>query len=517
MTITFPMSPDISAMQKTLQQNNDLYGGRDAIYNNRKVYIAQLEGQEDESYNNMVARAVITPFYPAVVEQFVGSTFAKEPLKTLPDFDGFKNIDLLGNSIDQYSSDFVRDVLKQGFSETIIDYSIISKTPFFRYISPESFVSYRIETVNDRPQITRLIYKNIEEREDSYNEFETSYIDAYTVLDISDGAYRIRNYENQSLRDEKTQQIHEEIVKVGTDVYPTKNGKTLTEIPMKLHGVNANNFSIERSRLQDVSDLNISLIQRVVDQVHMLHYTALPTPWVAGIDSDDSDCPTSIGPQEIWILSNPEAKVGLLEFSGASAKAHEEFVQKLKNTMAEIGAQLLSDKGVSRETAVSALIRNNSQTITVSSIVNNISAQLVDLLKFYADWAGLNSSEIDYQLNSDFVRAMLDANTQISLVKSWKDGAISKVSLHEKFKEGEIVNASRTFEEEEALIKANPSPEMEAALAKTEAEIEAIKKGTNEIGNPDSTGKGQNQNEYSGSPMETGTITGDKLLNKQIG
>lgn len=515
MSISFPKSVPITLAQPAIIQNNDLYGGKTKLFVNRKVYIPQLGEQEEEDYDSMVTRAPVYVLYPAIVEGFLGSIFTKTPQKVLPDDKVFENIDLLGNTIDEYSTEVMRQVLKQGFCATVVDYSDSKKQPFLKFITPESFVSFKVESVDDAPRITRFIFEETLEKDNLLNEFDTDVYMKYTVLDIFNGVYRVRIYESDN---------DEGIYQVGEDIFPEKNLKPLSRIPIVIHGTDANNYDINRSRLQDISDLNISVYQRTVDQVHMLHYTALPTPYVTGVDAEDPNKPTTIGPQNIWFMSNPESKAGLLEFSGASAKAHQDFIDAIKEIMAAIGAQLLKDQGISRETATSVLIRNNSQTITISAIVNNVTLQMLELLNLFADWAQLPTEDIEYKLNADLIRVDMDANGQIALVKSWMDNAISKPSMFAKLKEGEIVPADRTFEQEEALIAKYPSKAQNANLDKTEAETKQIEKETSLAdkiamnsakSNPDSTGKGQTK-KSPGSNLETGNKTGDALSTKQV-
>ena len=78
----------------------------------------------------------------------------------------------------------------------------------------------------------------------------------------------------------------------------------------------------------------------------MLHWTALPTPYITGADEKDS--PNTIGPTKMWSIDNDQAKVGMLEFTGQSAKAHQDFIDFLLHVMSVMGAQILKKEGASR-------------------------------------------------------------------------------------------------------------------------------------------------------------------------
>lgn len=457
MSVEIPMSLALVNMQEKLQQNNDLFGGKRSLYANREVYISKLTEQEDEDYDAMVGRAPAYILYPGVVRGFVGSTFQKDPKQEIPENDLMGNIDLLGNSLDQYAPKIVEQVLKQGFCASIVDYSDTNGRTFVKFIRPEQFISHRVQTINGIPQLTRFIYMEYRSEEDPENEFETKTIEYRIVHDLQsdDENLNLKTYRIRTYKESEETAGDFELTPDGTS-YPLKNKQPLSQIPIVIHGTEPNNFSITSTPLQDISDLNISVYQRTVDQVHMLHYTALPTPWVTGVA--EKEVPDTVGPESIWGISNEMAKVGLLEFSGSSAKAHQDFIDNLKLIMAQIGAQILKQEGLSRETATSVLIRSNNQTSIIETIINNISSQLVTLLELMFDWDGISYDDLMYELNTDFIRVDMDPNAQIALVKSWLDGAISHKSLFDKMQQGEIIPADKTYEEELADIEKYPPP-----------------------------------------------------------
>lgn len=459
MGISIPTSDLVLLQNDHLQQNKDIRGGKAAMYTNRLTYFKPLEGQNvtDESgnnpYDNMVWMAPLFVLYPKVVDGFIGTIFQKPPILEGTDFD-VSNVDLLGNSLDQFSEKVTTQVLENGYCASIIDWSNELKKAYFKHIEPEQFVSFTVSNIKGYPEIVKFIYKIDIEKEDPDNEFKTNIYVQKIVYDIFEGKVRVRIYEEKS---EKSTDISAELDLVST-TFPTNTGSFLQSLPIVIHGKLANNFTIQKSPLQDISDLNISLNQRSIDQVYMLHWTALPTPWITGIDPDDPNGPTTIGPTSAWRIAEPEAKVGMLEFSGSSARAHQDYIDNLKETMAAIGAQILKKDAVSRETATSVLIRTNAQTSLISTIVNNISSQILQVLTIFLEWNEQSFENLNYELNDDFVIVDMEPNAQIALVKSWLDGAISHQTMFDKMKQGEIVPPKRTLDEEIELIKKYPPP-----------------------------------------------------------
>lgn len=518
MTYLFSQSKQVEALQSEISQNNDLYAGRKKLLENIDYYYA---GLELDSVDQKAARWARTPFYlyyPKVISSFNSSIFKKPPLYELPveDIDELiTNVDLLGNNINEYVAQIPHEVLKQGFSATITDYSKKLNRPYLSLIKPEQFVSFQTSNDKGYPELSQFIYTVQEERQKIDDEFTLELIKVHYVWSLhpsvknpTKNRVRVRKYEREKAETDKTnydktKDKSEWNDSLKQDNYITQNGKELESLPIIIHGKESNNYVIEKSVLQDVSDLNIDLINRVVDQIEVLHMTALPTPWISGIESDDPDAPTTIGSSKLWILSNPDATVGMLEFDGKSAQAHRDYIEDLRETMAVTGAQILKQQGVSRETATSVLIRSGQETAVITSIVQNISSQVVEVLKLYFTWAKKNIDGIVYKLNSDFLSVDMEPNAQIALVRSWLDGAISHKTVFEKMKEGEIVNANKTFEQELEDIKENPPPfpgkEKDAEIASDAAEQNAKLSPNTGSG----SGSGQ-ESSLKGSNLETG-------------
>jgi len=474
------MNNVVTGLQVVLQQNCDIRAGRAKMIASRETYFTRLELQSDDQFKSMVEMAPVYILYPKIVDGFVGTVFSKDPNlvgvdttdKTITE-----NVDMLGNNIDSLSEKVVSDVFENGFCATINDYSDEAGKAFIRYIPSKDFIRFRTDNVDGYPVISQFIYHEDIEVDNPDNEFDTLIQDTYTVLDLVEvkdkKVYRIRVFKAEK----------DGIMTLLSSNTPTMNSKTFDYIPMEIHGTASNNYTIQKSPLQDLSDMNISVMQRVVDQVYMLHWTALPTPYVTGVSSGD-DVPTTIGPSQAWHIPMVESKVGMLEFSGNSARAHQDFIDNLKDIMASTGAQILKKEGVSRETATSVLVRTAAQTSIISALVKNVSDQIERTFAIYLEWEGASTDDYSYTLNDDFIKVDMEPNAQIALVKSWLDGAISHKSLFLKMKEGELITPNKTFEEEMKDITENPPPYFsKEADAKYDAQASLLDKANEEEDN----------------------------------
>ena len=511
------LSKNVEARVPNNTQNNDLEAGKEQLNLNRTRYYTGLELDTDTQAQARWERTPKYTLYMKVINSFTSSIYKKPPQYVLPlSEEELSNVDLLGNSINEYTSQIPHQVLKQGYCATIIDYSDIQKKPYLLFIEPEQFVSFQVKHDNGYPELSQFIYTVMEESQDPEDEFNLVLTKVHYVWDTvlveekneTINQVRVRKYirittePDKSVFDRNKDTTTQSDELLSTE-YLIANGKSLQTLPIIIHGKDTNNFTIEKSVLQDVSDLNIDLILRVVDQIEVLHLTALPTPYIIGADSDDPNIPKTIGSSKLWVIADPDATVGLLEFNGKSFEAHQKYIDDLLQIMAVSGAQILKRQGVSRETATSVLIRTGQETAIITSIVQNISSQITEILKIYTAWLGKPIDNIEYKLNSDFISVDMEPNAQIALVRSWLDGAISHPSMFKKMKQGELIDSDKSFEEEMEDIKKFPPPfpakEKDAEIAEDMAKLDASL-------TPEPTSN-NNQNtppKQTGSNLETG-------------
>ena len=475
----------VQAREADNTQNNDIYGGRRLLIANIDRYYAGLELDTPEKKLARWSRNVFDIYYSKIIAGFKSVISTKDPHYVIPTDDSYiENVDLLGNSLNEYVTQIPSQVLKQGYCATINDYMDELNRPYLNFINPESFVSFRTGNNNGYPELTKFIYSEYEEIEDEENEFEIKLVKIHYVWDLDKNhEVRIRKYKRIETEDENNYQrsmslssgsFSQEDILIDTHNVIIQ-GKPLTKLPVIIHGQDSNNFTIQRSVLQDVSDLNISLYNRMVDLIEVLHLCAMPTVCVTGVDFEDPNVPTTIGPNKIWFFENSESVASVLEFSGKSFDAHMAYINHLLQSMAVQGAQILKQGGLSRETATSVLIRTGQETAIITDIVNNISSQVTEILKVYFEWYGKPTEDISYKLNSDFVNVTMEPNAQIALVKSWLDGAISHQTVFEKMKEGEIIASNKSFEQEQTDINSSPPPffgkEKDAEISEQEATL----------------------------------------------
>lgn len=266
--------------------------------------------------------------------------------------------------------------------------------------------------------------------------------DVIYELILEDTIYKFRRF----IRDQ-----HKNRVDVGDEIIPTINGRALDFIPFVM-------VSHEGLRPEHVTPPFLSLCQVALshfknscDREHAIYLTASPTPWVAGSISADK-VPTQIGAGAIWTL--PEGtEVGMLEFQGAGVAAQKELMGEKIDTMATLGARMLSVTMNRNETIDTATQRTRSELALLHGVVVSVETALNRLLRLAAEWVGDNPDEAAVTLSRDFIESSMEPKMIEQQTKLYLSGIISRATLHENLQKGEIVRADRSWEDEKDMIE----------------------------------------------------------------
>jgi hypothetical protein len=124
--------------------------------------------------------------------------------------------------------------------------------------------------------------------------------------------------------------------------------------------------------------------------------------------------------------------------------------------MAILGARLLETQKRVGETAEAIELRVSGE----NSILGAMSKSLTDVLRWAYWWNSteawpddVSNEEAVIELNTDYSTKGLSANELTAIVHAWQSGALSRDSILDVFRRGEVLPEGRTNEEEVRLIK----------------------------------------------------------------
>ena len=190
---------------------------------------------------------------------------------------------------------------------------------------------------------------------------------------------------------------------------------------------------------------------------HGIHFTALPTAWVSGFDKTSS---LRIGSSIAWVTETPGATAGFLEFTGQGLSTFERAVDRDEKLLAVLGSRVLEDQKNVGESAQAIELRQSGENSILGDIAVNVSASVTQILRRAYWW---NSTEVSpddvtneqvlVELNTDFSTKGMSAQEIQAIVAAWQANAISRDTMMDVFRRGEILPEGRTNEEEARLIE----------------------------------------------------------------
>ncbi len=440
-------------MRLAYDKIRDVLHGEDRLKNRGPVYLPRPEGMTQAQYTRYVQGSSFYAVAERTLRGMVGAVTRNEPIVELPDrIESMRDLATFeGNSLDVLIEDALRETMSMGRYAMILDYptdgNSVTDAPFISTFDADSILDWREEIVDGRQKLT---YLRLNERNDELDQG----VEQHLVLSLSP-AYTVQRFHVQSKRSGELTQTVEEI-KIGEDIVPSVNGKTLNEIPAVIVSPYNLKADVEKPPFLDLVNVNLAHWRVSADYFWSLFLTSQPTPWVAG-SINEKNKPTQIGSGAFWVL--PEgATAGMLEFTGAGIAAQKAALDDITAQMATLGARMVYDGKGRNETTDTAKLRHRSELSLLHSSVNMVEAAILKLLRLAAEWTTPGSSDqVKVKLHRDFITSQMDAPTLTALIKAWQAGAISHDTLLMNMKKGELMDVNRAIDDEKEMIETDAS------------------------------------------------------------
>ncbi len=237
---------------------------------------------------------------------------------------------------------------------------------------------------------------------------------------------------------------------------PLRLGKALPLIPFVFHGPRHFLPEVDKLPLADVISVNLDHYRLDADYKHGMHFTALPTAWVSGFDKAAT---LRIGSSTAWVTDTPGAAAGFLEYTGQGLTTFERAMDRDERLMAILGARLLETQKRVGETAEAIELRVSGENSILGAMAQVMSKSLTDVLRWAHWWNSteampddVSNEQVVMELNTDYSTRGLAANEIVAVVQAWQSGALSRDSMLDIFRRGEVLPDGRTNEEEVRLI-----------------------------------------------------------------
>ena len=346
-------SPEYEAALPRWQRCRDCFEGSDAVKARATAYLPTLEGHKgssSEKYDAYKTRAVFYNATARTVAGLLGSVFRATPSWTFPALieDDLEDVTLMGRPLVSFALMAFKELLVTGRVGVQVDMpkapAAGAKTrPYWVLRRAEDILSWRTVVRGGQETLTRVVLSEVVEEDDPEDEWSPTVIDQIRVLELvqhprtAAATYQIRRFRKKPSKETKDATDTWEAFEA--PIVPLKHGDPLTFIPFQFIGPTSVTPAIEKSPMVDIVDVNLSHYRTSADFEHGAHVTALPTPWVSGVDPELVDT-FPIGSATAWVLQYPQARAGMLEFTGDGLKTLERSLSVKQEQMASLGARL---------------------------------------------------------------------------------------------------------------------------------------------------------------------------------
>lgn len=423
----------------------------------KEKYVPKLSDQEEDEYSAYVGRA---EFYNATARTQVALTgllFAKPPKVELPEVLKTigENISLDDDTLEALAKNIANECLSVGRCGVLVDLPSVEKADYSKLeaerlnlrayatlYKAENIINWKTTKINGS-NVTSLVVLAETYAEPTQDEFVDKIKTRYRVLDLHEGYYRQRVFS-------ETKAGNFEAV---SEIYPSANGQKLEYLPFTFFNVNDLKTSVEKPPLLDLAKINISHFRSEVDLEHGTHFTALPTPYVTGYQGESSE-KLKIGSTAVWVINDPSAKVGFLEFSGAGLSTLENRIAVKEKRMSILGARLLLDEKKTAEATETLQMRKSGENAVLTSVASTISEGIVSFLKDIAFFENIVGENLIYEINTDYNLTMIEPQLLAQIIAGIQSRDIPNEVLYDALLKGELMPKTiQSYEDYQAKLE----------------------------------------------------------------
>ena len=465
--------PDYDASAAAWLSARDVFAGEAAVKAAGERYLPKLDSQSSDEYNAYRARASFFNATARTADGFVGLIFRREPTFKLPENSAgvgralaafVDDADMLGTSLSSYAKNVVSEVVGVGRAGSLVDWEDqVEQRAYAVLYTAEQILNWHTERVNGRNVLTLVVLREVSKKPVAgEDEFEADEVEQLRVLRLVSGgksgwSYQVEIWQQGS---KKSKRGKTEWTKVETRI-PLRLGKPLPLIPFVFHGPRHSLPVVDKLPLADIIAVNLDHYRLNADYKHGMHFTALPTAWVSGFDKSSS---LRIGSSSAWVAETPGATAGFLEFTGQGLTTFERAMDRDERLMAVLGTRMLEAQKRVGESADAIELRQSGENSVLSAVSLSVSDSLTHVLRWVYWWnsteetpEAIGEDRVLVTVNSDFSTKGMASDEITAVVSAWQAGAISRDTMFELFRKGEVLPAGRTNEEEQRLVASAPA------------------------------------------------------------
>ena len=461
------LSSEYTEMMKRWELPLTLLGGTQAMRDAGKTYLPQEPKESNEAYEVRKQRTFLHNFYRRTIQSLAGQAFIKSiVVNNVPDElkDLEWNFDGNGRSVTDVGYDLFTDMMIFGKSHAYMDYPTTEALninnyadyrasgllPFCVQISPINLIGWKViyDTGIPNLQNIRILTQSVEEDPD--NEFEEIVVDRLQIIRPNIVEHRVRRSNHLKTSEGDSGWEREE----DTD-------NTFGFVPLMTAYAAKTGFMTSEPPLEDMAWLNLRHWQSSSDQNNILHVARVPFILGTGFEEGDFNN-AELGVNRIVISSNSEAKMKFVEHTGAAINSGRQDLKDVEQTISMLGADLIMNKSVSRQTATAREIDRSESLSVIQIALRNLEQLIENLYRTAGILMGVDATDVGVSIGADLNLAQ-EPNPIDSFLKLRELGLSEDALLAEAQRRGilaEYVKATEidlTLWREEQLHKLQPT------------------------------------------------------------
>ena len=424
------------------------FAGEAAIKEHASAYVPRVHGDSDADYEAYVQRAAWYGATARTVEGLTGAVF-----RVAPTYDASAQVDddllditLLGDPMATFAQLVFRELLITGRCPVLVDLDDQRGRPYWVMYTADQLVSWLV--AGDGTLLRAVIITSDTEPEGEFDWSEHTRAHVHE-LDAA-GLYQVRHF--IYVGKNRTDDPDSDPWKEEETLTPMRSGARLDYIPMVVFGARGIDVgSIYKPPIYDVATVNVSHFRTSADWEHGAHMTALPTPWVSGIEQVQGQgkqkTEMRLGARTAWLLPKPDCRAGMLEYTGKGLDSLKDLSESKKRDLAVLGARLLAEDKTGVETVDAMRLRSTGESSVLSALAEAFDVGMARALAYHQQWMGIDQ-ETKFTTNRDFIDAKLTPQEAQVVMALWQSDLISFESAFRMLQMGEWIESGLTPDEE---------------------------------------------------------------------
>lgn len=465
----------------------DAVEGEYAVKAAGEVYLPKLIEQEQNAYKAYKQRALFFEATGRTLQGLSGMVMRKDPSIEASEStkNGFlKKVTKKGIGIIGFANVVLQEVLmlnKYGILVDLPETITTDSEPWFVGYNAESMINWEFDTDSDGKRIlTRMVLEEPYALKDPEDRFKVEEKTQWRVLELvsaeaaqrelsetkdapavlfspnQTNVYRVQVWrKKKDLPGNEGSSAKDDEFVIHETRFPSLRGVSMERIPFIIATSVQEDEDEQKPPMEGLASVNMSHYRSSADLEHGRHFTALPTPYVIGLEKQEK---LTIGSAVAWMISGVSGKevaVGMLEFTGQGLTALEKAMSEKQQQMAILGARLLEEQKKAAEAFQTHELRAAGEHSVLAQTANGTSDAINEALEIVGTW-DTSLGKMTISLNTEFVRIGMSPQMLSQLLLALQGSKISFRTFFHKMKEGGMYPDEHTEEQELALIMESP-------------------------------------------------------------